>query len=198
VDSAQHVDHSVGVQCGDPLAERTGGVLGFAVGLNAPDPAPLRSRHVGVLHASAERNDLVPCPDQARNQVTPDVPGRADDHDAAHRRDPSQVIGALWPERLGAAGVFCLHAPTIVPQGVATGTPVQLHVATGDRFAPSRQIEAFQAGAARAGVTASVHEYADAGHFYTDETLTDYSAAATVRTWACVTELIAAARVRPC
>jgi dienelactone hydrolase len=102
------------------------------------------------------------------------------------------VIGALWPERLGAAGVFCLHAPTTVPTGVPARTAVQLHVALDDRFATSEQIAAFRASAAKAGASPSVHEYSDAGHFFTDETLPDYNAEATTSTWAHVTELITA------
>ena len=104
------------------------------------------------------------------------------------------VIGELWPERLGAAAVFCLHAPTSVPPGVRVGTPVQLHVATGDRFAPEPQITAFQATARRTGAAASVHEYSGAGHFFTDATLPDYSAEAATRTWERVFDLLAAAR----
>jgi hypothetical protein len=30
------------------------------------------------------------------------------------------VIGERWPERTDAAAVFCLHAPTRVPDGVRT------------------------------------------------------------------------------
>ncbi|NUR94724.1 MAG: dienelactone hydrolase family protein, partial [Kribbellaceae bacterium] len=39
------------------------------------------------------------------------------------------VIGEVWPNRLGAAAVACLHAPASVPAGVRPGTPVQLHYA---------------------------------------------------------------------
>lgn len=74
------------------------------------------------------------------------------------------------------------------------GTPVQLHVAAGDPFAPEPQIAAFQATARRAGAAASVHEYSGAGHFFTDATLPDYSAEATTRTWERVFNLLAAAR----
>jgi dienelactone hydrolase len=42
------------------------------------------------------------------------------------------VVGALWPERLEAAGAFLLHAPTLVPPGLRAGTPVQLHVGEDD------------------------------------------------------------------
>jgi dienelactone hydrolase len=93
------------------------------------------------------------------------------------------VIGELWPQRPDAAAVFCLHAPTSVPDGVRAGTPVQLHVAAGDRFAPVDQIAAFRDGAVANGAAASVYEYRDAGHFFTDNSLPDYSEAATARAW---------------
>lgn len=100
------------------------------------------------------------------------------------------MIGELWPERIEAAAVFCLHAPTTVPEGVRTGTPVQLHVAAGDRFAPADQIATFRESAGRAGAAASVCEYHDAGHFFSDATLPDYSAAATASTWMRVRRLL--------
>ncbi len=99
------------------------------------------------------------------------------------------VIGAIWPQRISAAGVFCLHAATTVPEKVSAGTPVQLHVATDDRFAPPSEIAAFNASATRAGATASVHQYSGAGHFYTDPTLPDYDAAAAAATWGHVSQL---------
>lgn len=100
------------------------------------------------------------------------------------------VIGELWPERADAAAVFCLHAPTRVPDGVRTGTPVQLHVAAGDRFAPADQIAAFRDSAVTTGAAASVYEYRGAGHFFTDVFLPDYSATATVRAWTRVLRLL--------
>ncbi len=93
------------------------------------------------------------------------------------------VIGELWPERAAAAAVFCLHAPTSVPDGVRTGTPVQLHVAAGDQFAPADQIVAFRDSAVANAAAASVYEYRDAGHFFTDNSLPDYSETATTRAW---------------
>jgi dienelactone hydrolase len=104
------------------------------------------------------------------------------------------VIGELWPERTEAAAVFCLHAPTSVPDGVRTGTPVQLHVAAGDRFAPPDQVAAFCETAGRTGAAASVYEYRGAGHLFTDVSLPDYSAAATASTWTRVRRLLDAVR----
>lgn len=100
------------------------------------------------------------------------------------------VVGALWPERLAAAGVFCLHAPTDVPLGVAAGTPVQLHVGVGDRFAPPDQVASFRESAARAGASAAVHQYPGAGHFFTDESLPDFEPNAADATWTRVLQML--------
>ena len=93
------------------------------------------------------------------------------------------VVGSLWPERLAASGVFLLHATTPVPGGVGAGTPVQAHVADGDRFAPPDEMAAFCASAMDAGADAALHTYPGAGHFYSDPSLLDYDPIATDRTW---------------
>ncbi|GAA1123351.1 dienelactone hydrolase family protein [Kribbella jejuensis] len=93
------------------------------------------------------------------------------------------VIGEVWPNRLGAAAVVCLHAPAPVPPGVRPGTPVQLHYAAGDRFVPPDQVEAFRRTAEEAGAVAVIREYADAGHYFTDESHPDYSPAASTSAW---------------
>lgn len=101
------------------------------------------------------------------------------------------VIGALWPEGLDAAGVFCLHAPALVPGGIRAGTPVQLHIGAQDPFAPPDQVAAFRRSADRAGACACVHIYPGVGHYFTDESLAEYDAAATASTWAHVDEMLA-------
>lgn len=107
------------------------------------------------------------------------------------------VVGSLWPERPAAPGVFLLHATTTVPAGIGAGTPVQVHVADGDRFAPPNQLAAFRASAADAGAEAALHTYPGAGHFYTDPSLPDYDAIATDRTWHHVHALLDRARHTP-
>jgi dienelactone hydrolase len=104
------------------------------------------------------------------------------------------VVGSVWPDRLAAAGVFLLHATTTVPEGVPAGTPVQTHVADGDRFAPPDQLAAFRAGAEHAEV--SLHTYPGAGHFYSDPSLPDHDPVATERTWRHVDDLLERARAR--
>jgi dienelactone hydrolase len=106
------------------------------------------------------------------------------------------VIGSLWPDRPTAAGVFCLHATTTVPENITAGTPVQTHAANDDPFAPSGQLAAFQASAAHAGADATLHTYPGAGHFYTDPSLPDHDPTATDRTWQHIDALLRKARQR--
>lgn len=106
------------------------------------------------------------------------------------------VVGAVWPERLTAAGVFLLHATTSVPEGIPTGTPVQTHIADGDPFAPPDQLARFHTTAANAHAEASLHTYPGAGHFYTDPSLPDYDPTATDQTWHHVHNLLKAVRDR--
>jgi len=106
------------------------------------------------------------------------------------------VVGSLWPDRPAAAGVFQLHATASVPEGIPAGTPVQVHFADGDRFAPPDQVAALRASAERAGAEVSLHTYPGAGHFYSDPSLPDYDAVATDRTWQHVDELLEKARRR--
>lgn len=93
------------------------------------------------------------------------------------------VIGQVWPDRLGAAAVACLHAPAAVPAGVRPGTPVQLHYAAGDRFVPPEQVETFRRTAEAAGAVALIREYDNAGHYFTDASHPDYSPTAANTTW---------------
>ena len=67
---------------------------------------------------------------------------------------------------------------------------MQLHVAADDRFAPADQIATFRESADATGAAASVYEYRDAGHFFTDVSLPDYSATATARAWTRVRRLL--------
>jgi dienelactone hydrolase len=104
------------------------------------------------------------------------------------------VVGAIWPDRLDAAAAILLHAPTIVPRGVAPGTPVQVHVAVADPFAPADQLAAFHASATRAHADASLYTYPGAGHLFTDDELPDYDRGAADETWRRAGALLAALR----
>jgi len=100
------------------------------------------------------------------------------------------VIGEVWPDRLGAAAVACLHAPVSVPSGVRPGTPVQLHYAAGDRFAPPEQVAEFRRSAEAAGAVAVVREYPDAGHYFTDESHPDFAAVAAAAAWREISDML--------
>jgi dienelactone hydrolase len=93
------------------------------------------------------------------------------------------VVGALWPERLDAAAAILVHAPTTVPRGIRPGTPVQVHVAVDDPFAPADQMVAFQDSAARAGAEAASFTYPGAGHFFTDAESPDHDRSAADVAW---------------
>jgi dienelactone hydrolase len=93
------------------------------------------------------------------------------------------VVDRLWPGRLDAAGVILLHAPASVPRGVPRDTPVQLHVADGDPFAPEDQLTEFRASAASAGVDAKLCRYAGVGHFFIDPQLPDYDSGSAELAW---------------
>ncbi|HEX3977684.1 MAG TPA: hypothetical protein VHW96_15565 [Solirubrobacteraceae bacterium] len=85
---AEHVDDGIGPERRHALAEHPFDVFRFPVHSDPLDPAPLRRGHVGVAFTAAERHDLVARSHQARDQVAPDMPGGADDDDAAHAARP--------------------------------------------------------------------------------------------------------------
>lgn len=92
-----------------------------------------------------------------------------------------------WSARYGPSDSMqpppFLHAPTIVPRGVRPGTPVQVHVADEDPFAPADQLAAFQDSAMRADVDAALYTYPGAGHFFTDAELPDHNRSAAEEAW---------------
>lgn len=96
--------------------------------------------------------------------------------------------------RLAQAAVIVLHAPLIVPGGVRPGTPVQVHVAADDPFAPADQRNAFHASASRADADSSLYTYPGAGHRLTDDELPDYDRGAADEVWRRAGALLAALR----
>ena len=93
------------------------------------------------------------------------------------------VMATLWPERPDAAGAILLHAPASVPTDIRPGTPVQLHIADGDPFAPADQVAVFNKSAARANAAVTLYTYARGGHFFTDFQLPEYDQEAADRAW---------------
>lgn len=93
------------------------------------------------------------------------------------------ITADLWPMRPLTAGVLLLHSVGGIPDNVRSGLPVQVHLADPDRFGPADEVAAWQAAAARLGISAEIFKYPGIGHLYTDTTLPDYDAEAAERTW---------------
>jgi dienelactone hydrolase len=79
-----------------------------------------------------------------------------------------------------------------IPQNVRHGTPIAVHVADPDPFAPPEEIAKWTMTAKRAGVRPDIFSYPTAGHFYTDRTLPDFDQAATEQTWARLLDFLSA------
>lgn len=93
------------------------------------------------------------------------------------------VVGEMWPQRPSASAIVLLHALADIAPNARPGTPVCVHVADPDRFAPPEALAAWRASAAKAGLSAQVFTYPGVGHFYTDEASPDYDAATALKTW---------------
>ena len=75
------------------------------------------------------------------------------------------------------------HGLAGLPTGTQPGLPVQLQIAEPDTFVPAEQVAAWQAAALGNGASVEVHRYPGVGHFYTDDSLSDYDAPAARLTW---------------
>lgn len=93
------------------------------------------------------------------------------------------VVSSVWPDRVLSSGIVLLHGLAEIPQNVRRGIPIAVHVADPDQFAPPEELAVWTAVAEKAGAVADVFAYPNVGHFFTDETLPDYDAAATDQTW---------------
>ena len=93
------------------------------------------------------------------------------------------VVGSVWPDRDLSAGIVLIHGLAEIPQNVRRGIPIAVHVADPDQFAPPEELARWTAMAEKAGAVADVCTYPKVGHFFTDETLSDYDPAATDQTW---------------
>lgn len=93
------------------------------------------------------------------------------------------VAGEMWAQRPSASAIVLLHALADIAPNARAGTPVCVHVADPDRFAPPEALAEWQANAATAGLAAEVFTYPGLGHFYTDEASPDHDAAAAAKTW---------------
>ena len=102
------------------------------------------------------------------------------------------VIGCMWPERPRCDGVVLLHGLADIPQNVRHGTPIVVHVADPDPFAPPEEIATWTMTAKSAGLRAEIFSYPAVGHFYTDRALPDFDQAATEQTWERVLDFLSA------
>lgn len=93
------------------------------------------------------------------------------------------VVSSVWPDRALSSGIVLLHGLAEIPRNVRRGIPIAVHVADPDQFAPPEELAVWTAVAEKAGAVADVFTYPNVGHFFTDETLPDYDAAATDQTW---------------
>lgn len=93
------------------------------------------------------------------------------------------VIAEVWASRPLSAGVLLLHGLATMPANTRPRLPVQLHVADTDPFFPEPDVCAWQRTAEATRADVQVFRYANAGHYFSDQTLPDYSEAATARLW---------------
>jgi dienelactone hydrolase len=102
------------------------------------------------------------------------------------------VIGSTWPDRPMCDGVVLLHGLADIPQNVRHGTPIVVHVAYPDPFAPPEEIATWTMTAKSVGLRAEIFSYPAVGHFYTDRALPDFDQSATEQTWERVLDFLSA------
>ena len=100
------------------------------------------------------------------------------------------VVAEIWPERLATEAIILLHGLAAIPDVVRPATPITVHVADPDPFAPSDAIERWRARAADASLRVDIASYPGSGHFFTDPTLPDYSPTATNVTWTRIADFL--------
>lgn len=84
----------------------------------------------------------------------------------------------------GARGLLLMHGTSDVPDdAVATGLPVQLHVADPDEFEPADWLGEWQQRMRRAGAKVEQFRYPGPGHLFTDPDLADHDEAAAETAW---------------
>jgi dienelactone hydrolase len=100
------------------------------------------------------------------------------------------VVAEIWPERLATEAIILLHGLAAIPDVVRPATPITVHVADPDPFAPCDEIQRWRARATDASLHADIVPYSGSGHFFTDRTLPDYSAAATSVAWTRIADFL--------
>lgn len=94
------------------------------------------------------------------------------------------VIGEVWPERPATRAIVLLHGLAAIPARVEPGTPIAVHVADRDPFAPPDDVARWQERAAAAGLRPHLAIYPGVRHFFTDPALPDHDPAASAAAWA--------------
>lgn len=95
----------------------------------------------------------------------------------------ASVVEALLPQRPQAAGVLLWHGLADIPTTARAGLPVQAHLADPDQYFPAARITAWIQAAAAGPAHADLFTYPQAGHFFTDSSLSDYDAPAAALAW---------------
>ncbi len=93
------------------------------------------------------------------------------------------VIASLWRDRPRTKAVLLFHALAEIPNNVRPGLKLQLHIAETDKFVSFEQTRLWTSAAIREGVSVESFTYPQCGHYFTDLTSADYSAAASELTW---------------
>jgi dienelactone hydrolase len=93
------------------------------------------------------------------------------------------VVAEVWPHQPLTSGILLLHGLADIPSNMKSRLPVQLHVSDSDPFFPERDIDSWQSTAERLGANVEVFRYANAGHYFLDPILPDYSKKAATGVW---------------
>jgi dienelactone hydrolase len=70
------------------------------------------------------------------------------------------------------------------------GFAIQLHVSDNDLLFPQPDVDSWQSTAARLGANVEVFRYANAGHYFLDPVLSDYSEKAAAAAWIRITKFL--------
>ncbi len=119
---ADHVDDDVGLELCDLRAERAGLLLVLAEKRDGAHGFPGAMRRIGRTRAAADGNHLEAGSDEARDEISADVAGSSDDHDARHgafsergtMRGLSHDTALFCTLRIEGAklgGRSCIHRP---------------------------------------------------------------------------------------
>jgi dienelactone hydrolase len=93
------------------------------------------------------------------------------------------VVAEVWPYQPLTSGILLLHGLASMPSNMKPRLPIQLHVSDNDPFFPERDVDSWQSTAGRLAANVEVFRYANAGHYFLDPVLPDYSEKASTEVW---------------